>query len=390
MSSKLLPGAVIDKPGSSVDYLTGGWRHLRPIYENRTPPCNVGCPVGNDVQRILYLVKDGKFREAWEVLKETNPLPSVCGRICYHPCERVCNRRKFDEPLAIHEIERFLGDLGLREGWIKKSSSPPTGKKVAVVGSGPAGIACAYHLTLLGHRVTIFEALEVTGGMMAVGIAEERLPREILRRELSSILNLGMEIRTGHRIENLDELREYDAVFLAPGRMFGLPQLPQGVAVEHGRVKIDRWGRTGRKELFVGGDAAVGARRGVAWAIGSGRKAAIAIDKYLRDESLPQVLEPQPVKFEEINLDYFTFSPRVSIPEGSISEAVGRMVEIEAERCFSCGVCNGCNNCWFYCPDASIVKLGEIEYEVNYDYCKGCGICANECPRGVIRMVEEG
>jgi len=376
---KLLRGAVIDRPGSSVEYLTSGWRILRPVRERRMAPCSFSCPVGNDLPEILYLVKKGRMREAWRVLKSTNPFPSVCGMVCYHFCESVCNRRKLDETVAIRAVERFLGELGRKKGW-RMEAGKPTGKRVAVVGGGPAGLSCAYHLRLLGHEVKVFEAREREGGMMVWGIPEEHLPRPVVEEEISSLLEMGVKVERNHRVEGREELEGYEALVLATG---GDP-LPEGLKVE--RVEANEWGRTKLKGVFVAGELA-GVKRGVARAIGSGRKVALAVDAFMRGRELKPPPKPSVVGPEEIKLDYFTFSRGVWGPNGPESE---EEVKAEAERCFSCGSCDGCDNCWILCPEACIVREGEREYRTDENYCKGCGICAMECPKAVIRMVEEG
>ena len=374
---KLLPGAVIDRPGSSAEYLTSGWRYLRPVRERRTAPCASLCPIGNDLPGVLYLVGKGRMEEAWRLLKATNPFPSVCGRVCYRFCESGCNRERLDEPLAIRAVERFLGDLGRERGW-RVEPGRSTGKGVAVVGGGPAGLSCAYHLRLLGHEVRVFEAREREGGLMAWGMPEKHLPRAVLEGELASLREMGVEVERGHRVEGRRELEGYEAVVLATGRN----PLPEGLGV---MGKVDEWGKTQRGGVCGGGGRA-GAGGGVARAIGSGRRVALAVDAFLRGKEPEPLPIPDVVGPEEIKLDYFVFSPRVGGPSGPSSE---EEVRAEAGRCFSCGSCNGCDNCWILCPEACIVKEGEREYRTDENYCKGCGVCAVECPRAVIRMVEE-
>lgn len=199
---------------------------LRPQYVAKTPPCNRACPVGNDVEGVLALVAEGDHQGASRLLLQTNPLPSVCGRVCFHPCEEACNRGRYDQPVSIQAIERFLGEYldSLPE------KAPETGFKVAVVGSGPAGLACAYHLALLGHKVTVFEAMPEPGGLLRYGIPPYRLPKDVLRREVQRVLSLGIELRTGVKVGRdvtFGDLEAFDAIFFATGaqrpRPLGIP-----------------------------------------------------------------------------------------------------------------------------------------------------------------------
>ncbi|MEJ2025884.1 MAG: FAD-dependent oxidoreductase, partial [Deltaproteobacteria bacterium] len=156
------------------------------------------CPAHVSIQGYIALIREGKYREALELFKEAHPFPSVCGRVCHHPCEEICTRSEVEAPLAIQYLHRFLGDLDL-EGETPFRPEPEAEKaeKIAVVGAGPAGLSAAYFLAWKGYRVTIFEKLPVAGGMMAVGIPSYRLPRDILSAEIKVIEEMGVEIRTG-------------------------------------------------------------------------------------------------------------------------------------------------------------------------------------------------
>src|SRR5208337_1342633 len=157
---------------------------------------------------------------AWEELTRDNPLPAIMGRACYHPCETSCNRGKLDQAVSIHAVERFLGDLAIREQWPLKAPPSPSGKKVLVVGAGPSGLSAAYHLARLGHAVTIMEAGPAPGGMMRFGIPKYRLPRDILDAEVGRLAKLGIEIRLNAKVEDIVETMEtegYDACFAAIG-----------------------------------------------------------------------------------------------------------------------------------------------------------------------------
>ena len=199
---------------------TGPVRELRPLYVDLLPPCNAGCPAGENIQAWLAHAKAGRHEQAWRQLVADNPLPSIHGRVCYHPCESVCNRADLDSAVSIHSVERFLGDLALRQGW--RFDDPPvrSGKRVLVVGAGPCGLSAAYHLSRLGHEVEIRDSGEETGGMMRYGIPAYRLPRDVLTGELDRIPAMGVRVTCGHRVEDLSAERDegaFDAVFVAVG-----------------------------------------------------------------------------------------------------------------------------------------------------------------------------
>jgi 2-oxoacid:acceptor oxidoreductase delta subunit (pyruvate/2-ketoisovalerate family) len=549
--------------GSTLYNKTGSWRYLRPIFRNKTSPCNHVCPAGEDIVAYLGLVNQGQYDLALQTILQENPFPGVCGRVCPHPCEAECNRAQLGGAIAIHAMERFLADLPGERRLPALSPTAPSGAKVAVIGSGPAGLSCAYQLARRGYQVTVFEALPVLGGTMRVGIPSYRLPREVLDAEIAAILALGVEVRTGMRLgENLSwlHLGDYRAVLVAVGqhrsRRLGVPgedaqgvlpgllflrqvnlgqpvqvgprvvvigggntamdsaraalrlgarevsilyrrsrhEMPaiaeeveeteqEGIQIEfltaplevltaagrvsglkcarmhlgapdergrrrpeavpgseytievdtvisalgqesdlsflgadmqarNGLIVINEAGATSRPAAFAGGDAATGLGT-VAYAIGSGKRAALAIDKHLRGEPLegfppltenmhvaPRDVDPAVVRFEDINLAYFTAEPRTAQSQRAADQRVRDFGEVnlglaenearrEAERCFSCGTCNQCDTCWLYCPDVSVRRLDHEGYEFDYDYCKGCGLCAEECPREAISIEEE-
>ena len=199
---------------------TGAWRAQRPFYEDKTPPCSAACPAGNDIVTFIQKIAQEDFEGAWNLIKEENPFPGICGRVCFHPCESKCNRGDYDEPIAIHALERFVSDFA--SNLSKKIEKGPGVRKgkVAVIGSGPAGMSCAYHLAKLHYDVTVFESSSLSGGMLRSGIPSYRLPKDILDREISNIEALGVEIRTGIPLgENLtwDDLKDYQAIFIATG-----------------------------------------------------------------------------------------------------------------------------------------------------------------------------
>ncbi|HEV3418983.1 MAG TPA: FAD-dependent oxidoreductase [Candidatus Acidoferrum sp.] len=200
---------------------TGNWRSIRPVYRDKLPPCNNACGTNEKIQGYLDLVKRGKYLDAYALIKEDMPFPSVTGRVCYHPCETACNRGQYDEAISIRAVERFLGDLGqaLQRDVVKPGK--PNGKKVAVIGSGPAGHSAAYQLARLGYKVTILEKSPKAGGLNRGGIPDWVLPQDILDREIERLIELGIAIKTNTEVGkdvSWDSLKkDYDAVVLAVG-----------------------------------------------------------------------------------------------------------------------------------------------------------------------------
>lgn len=562
--------------GSMTWNKTGTWRYLRPRFENKISPCNEGCPAGQDIEGAMVLIGKGKFVEAWELFKEENPLPGVCGRVCYHPCETACNRGQFDEAISINALERFMADYAAKHGKRVGQKGAKKKEKVAVIGSGPAGLTCAYHLARMGYSVKIFEALSVLGGMLRVGIPEYRLPKRVLEEEIDQILELGVTAELNCRIGKEAwerDLKEYSALFLATGshvsKSLGIPgeeldgimsgvdflkdinlgkpvrigkrvvvigggntafdaartalrlgarpmilyrrtreEMPafpgeiqeaeeEGIEIsylvspirlipENGRVAklecvknrlgppdedgrrmpvaikdsnflievdqiisaigeeadlsfvpdtvgmkesvllTDERGATKIQGVFAGGDITQQPRT-VVHAIGSGKRAAIFIDaflqkknwetffeairigergtfsmrRYLQEESERSPIGNRTVQFKDLNLDYFEIKKRAKTPKLKANKRIASFDEVnlgypeevaieEAKRCFNCGVCNLCDNCYIFCPDFAILKQGEDQpNRIDYDHCKGCGICVEECPRNAMVMEEE-
>ena len=199
---------------------TGPVRERRPVYVDLLPPCNAGCPAGENIQAWLSHTQAGRHEQAWRQLVADNPLPAIHGRVCYHPCESVCNRADLDSAVSIHSVERFLGDLALELGWLLDAPPVRSGKRVLVIGAGPSGLSAAYHLARLGHEVEIRDAGRVPGGMMRYGIPAYRLPRDVLDGELGRIAAMGVKMTCEHRVEDLvaeQEEGNFDAVFVAVG-----------------------------------------------------------------------------------------------------------------------------------------------------------------------------
>jgi 2-oxoacid:acceptor oxidoreductase delta subunit (pyruvate/2-ketoisovalerate family) len=218
------PFAITLDSGTSLANLTGSWRTMRPVYVDRLPPCNNSCPAGENIQNWLFHAESGDYEAAWRILTEDNPLPAVMGRVCYHPCENACNRAQIDEAVGINSVERFLGDVAVRNGWQFERPQAETGKRVLVVGAGPSGLSAAYHLRRMGHTVEIHEAGPLTGGMMRFGIPKYRLPRDVLDAEVKRITELGVVIKLNSKVDRIVESMQvgrFDAAFLAVGAHIG-------------------------------------------------------------------------------------------------------------------------------------------------------------------------
>jgi NADPH-dependent glutamate synthase beta subunit-like oxidoreductase len=241
---------------------TGDWSSLKPVTIAAAAPCVEACPAGNNISEFIYLVQKGMPAEALCAVLMENPFPGVCGRVCYHPCEAGCNRAQFDQPVSIQLLERYVSGARLsRERHIQPIPNK-TPKKVAVVGAGPAGLACAYFLALLGHRPTIFESRKEPGGVMRWGIPEFRLPKAILRREIRRILSLPIGLKTNcsvGRDVTFDELSRFDAVFLSPGAALGVSLAIEGEELVWkgaeflARINAGENVNLGKKTIVIGG-----------------------------------------------------------------------------------------------------------------------------------------
>ena len=218
------PFAITLNVGSSLANKTGSWRTERAVYVHRLPPCADACPAGENVQQWLYQAEGPDYEAAWRQIMEDNPFPAVMGRVCYHPCETSCNRAQLDQPVGINSVERFLGDEAIKQGWTVPVTAAPSGKRVMVVGAGPSGLSAAYHLTLLGHAVTVFDSGPVAGGMMRFGIPKYRLPRDVLDAEIRRILDMGVTLNVNHTVTDIRATMaegHFDAVFLSIGAQIG-------------------------------------------------------------------------------------------------------------------------------------------------------------------------
>ncbi|MCL5021060.1 MAG: NAD(P)-binding protein, partial [Bacteroidetes bacterium] len=478
-------------------------------------------------------------------------LPGVTGRVCYHPCEGQCNRGGYDEAVAVHNVERFIADKNLRNKKLPQIAETPKSEKVAVIGSGPAGLSCAYQLSRKGYHAVMYEADHEPGGMLRYGIPDYRLPRNILDKEIADIESLGVESRVESRIGGSvawSELEKYDAVFVAIGAMRSrkievpgeelkgvftgvdflrelnigeipkigrnvlvigggntaidaarsalrlgkkvtvlyrrtraeMPAVPEEIeeaekegvrfeflvapvrvtgengkvsGIELIRMKLGEPDESGRRKpipvkrsnfsmpantiiaaigeepdlsflpysflkkgvrlfvdddystgvpgIFAGGDAATNPNGTVVNAIRAGKEAAISIDEFLGWRNKTNGLSHDVVRPEDVNTFYFPHEKRVKVPRITVEKSKASFTEVnktltedhalaEAERCFTCGTCLHCDVCMTFCPDVAISKDESGEYVIDYDHCKGCGVCVNECPREAMELVPEG
>ena len=261
-SFKELPLFIPHSHTSTAVNKTGSWRFFHPKYDEKTAPCSAACPVGQDIARIETLTSWGLLKDAWQLILTENPFPAVCGRVCFHPCENACNRGNLDAPIAIHNIERFLGDTALsKERTPDPIISPARDQKVAIAGAGPAGLSAAYFLTRLAYRCEVFEADSVPGGILSLGIPGYRLPREVLDHEIKRIENQGVTIHcdkpvTADRLEKI--CQDYDALFVGCGHGRSISFKIEGGHLAEDGLDFLRRLHQGEKMSFTGQAVIIG------------------------------------------------------------------------------------------------------------------------------------
>lgn len=364
-------------------------------------PCQGVCPAHMEIPRMMREIAAGRFHEALRTVKESIALPAVLGRICPELCEKGCRRAAMDGPLAVCMLKRFVADVDLASGNpYLPACWPPSGKRVAIVGSGPAGLAAAYYLLQYGHACVLFDEHEQPGGMLRYGVLEEILPRDVLDAEIEIIRRMGAQFRcrtrVGRDVPLSDLLREYDAVLLAVGSIkesgTPAPDLatgPQGVRVDRKTM------RTNLPAVFVAGAAIIPSRHAVR-AVADGKAAAEAIHHFL-SEGTPQREEKEfSVHIGRLEPEEVEPFLRQASPEARTAPARGWEAGFtpeeairEALRCLHCE-CAGASTCQLrriamrYDANPNRFRTERRPYEIDESNpvvlfergkCIACGIC---------------
>jgi NADPH-dependent glutamate synthase beta subunit-like oxidoreductase/CO/xanthine dehydrogenase FAD-binding subunit len=299
-----------------------------------SPPCSSACPGTVDIPSYLSKVREDDLHEAARILLNANPMPSITGRVCPHPCEQDCNRGEFDESVSIRDIERFMGDYILKNAnEIIKLPETKTGNRVAIVGSGPAGLTAAYYLAKLGHAATVFEASSKPGGMMRVGIPDYRLPKDILDAEVDKIRRVGVDIKVNTRIQSIDSLFQqgYDAVFLALGahrstkmRIKGeqFPNVMDGMSFLRAVNLGERVYLGDRVAVIGGGNTAIDSAR---TALRLGTKEVTVVYRRTRAEMPASTDEVEEALGEGVNIIFLAAPVKINREDGQLKLTCTRM-----------------------------------------------------------------
>lgn len=332
---------------SSAAGPTGAGSNLRPQWVEKYPPCSNGCPNHNKIRKMLITIakaedwqkdQDKAFEDAFHTFLETTPFPSVCGRVCPHPCESGCNRKEKEGAVSINKVERFLGDYGLEKGLKpRKLTDEVRTEKIAVVGSGPGGLTAAYHLARRGYPVTVFEATPEPGGMLRWGIPEYRLPRDILDAEINRIVEMGVDLKLNQAVGtdvSIEDLRkEYKAVFVAIGAHQGIKMMIRGEDSPNVFTGVDFLHRhfagenidVGAKVVVIGGgDTAIDAARIAR------RKGAEVIILYRRTQKEMPAIEEEIIAAEEegIRIDLLAAPIEIYSKDGMATGAKCQRMEL--------------------------------------------------------------
>ena len=303
---------------------------LKPTpYEPKPPErlpvrCGEACPAGIDIPRYVRLIGEGKFAEALATIKQSMPFPGILGRVCFAPCEDNCRQAKQDEPIAIKTLKRFAYDHASYE---EKATAKQSGKRVAIIGSGPAGLAAAYYLAKMGHGVTIFEALPEAGGMLRAGIPAYRLPRKTLDDEIDMVKNLGVEIKTNTQVESIDRLFKdgYQAALVATGAHQGIKMGVEGEDHPNVMECIDflRDVNFGKKVklgdsvvVIGGGNAAIDSAR---TALRLGSKEVTILYRRTRAEMPADAVEVEEAIKEGVKIEFLAAPKKVFSKNGAVT-----------------------------------------------------------------------
>jgi Pyruvate/2-oxoacid:ferredoxin oxidoreductase delta subunit len=364
---------------------TGDWRYVTPAVAEKLAPCSRNCPAGIPIPRHLGDLNRRDVEGALTRLMAFNPLPGLTGRLCYHPCQSKCVRRKIDRAVSIQEVERFLGDSA---AGIAAARADAKDRRVAIIGSGPLGLACAFFLGLEGYGVTILDSAGQPGGAL-LALLPEKLEPGVLSGEIDRLLRLAdVRLETGAVVDltRLGDLATEGVLVILDPTGLTVDFCPPAEA-----AACDPFGDAALAgpmvSLQLPKNLSPFRAPMIAHYIAAGRRLAEkAAGSLCRDGDVPPVPEPEPPTVDPETIKTGRFSAGSADGEEPGARDAAWAVR-EAGRCLSCGTCNLCLNCVSYCPDASIRPDGQKGIvAVDLDHCKGCGICAYECPRGVITM----